>query len=164
MDVCNNAEEDDMTDEFVKTMNSVADGTPRDIEEATDDSTFERKSKDLVKLYRVSDESGALEISEVGSYPLKRDMLDTNVRLQRWHSLCFSICKHRMLLLWILDLVASLPGLASVPQEMRRKLLLKMLWYAFRAFNYRHVVICAIANRTLYKEKATLTGPTLLKY
>lgn len=68
-----------MTDEFVKTMNSVADGTPRDIEEATDDTTFERKSKDLVKLYRVSDESGALEITEVGSYPLKRDMLDTNV-------------------------------------------------------------------------------------
>ena len=72
-------EEDNMTDEFVKTMNSAADGTPRDIKEATDDTTFERKSKDLVKLYRVSDESGALEITEVGSYPLKRDMLDTNV-------------------------------------------------------------------------------------
>ena len=72
-----------MTDEFVKTMNSVADGTPRDIEEATDDTTFERKSKDFVKLYRVSDESGALEITEVGSYPLKRDMLDTNVSSQK---------------------------------------------------------------------------------
>ena len=68
-----------MSDEFVKTMNAAADGTPRDIGEATDDSTFERSSKDLVKLYRVSDESGALEITEVGSYPLKRDMLDTNV-------------------------------------------------------------------------------------
>ena len=78
-----NAEEDNMTDEFVKTMNSAADGTPRDIEEATDDTTFERKSKDLVKLYRVSDESGALEITEVGSYPLKRDMLDSNVSQQR---------------------------------------------------------------------------------
>jgi len=68
-----------MTDEFVKTMNAAADGTPRDIQLATDDATFERKSKDLVKLYQVSDASGFLEINEVGSYPLKRDMLDTNV-------------------------------------------------------------------------------------
>ena len=51
-----------MSDEFVKTMNAAADGTPRDIREA---STFERSSKDLVKLYRVSDESGTLEITEV---------------------------------------------------------------------------------------------------
>ena len=72
-------DQDSMTDEFVKTMNAAADGTPRDIQPATDDATFERKSKDLVKLYQVSDASGFLEINEVGSYPLKRDMLDTNV-------------------------------------------------------------------------------------
>jgi len=64
----------------VKTMNAAAEGTPRDIQAASDDSTFERKSKDLVKLYQVSDASGVLEINEIGSYPLKRDMLDTNVR------------------------------------------------------------------------------------
>ncbi|XP_065886890.1 gelsolin, cytoplasmic-like [Dysidea avara] len=70
--------QDSMSDEFVKTMNATADGTPRDIQAATDDSTFERKAKDLVKLYQVSDASGFLEINEVGNYPLKRDMLDTN--------------------------------------------------------------------------------------
>ena len=117
-----------MSEEFVKTMNLVADGTPRDIGEATDDSTFERKSKDLVKLYRVSDESGALEISEVGSYPLKREMLDTNVRSKdNIRPLTPIIC--RMLSLWIPELVAFLPGLASVLQETRKKLLSKMLWY-----------------------------------
>ena len=65
--------------EFVKTMNAIADGTPKDIKDATDDATFERVSKDSVKLYRVSDASGSLEITEVGSYPLSRDLLDTNV-------------------------------------------------------------------------------------
>lgn len=78
-----------MSDEFVKKMNSVADGTPRDIQDATDDSTFERTSKDLIKLYRVSDESGALEITEVGNYPLKREMLDTNVSLQKWNHIFY---------------------------------------------------------------------------
>ena len=120
-----------MTDEFVKTMNSVADGTPRDIGEATDDTTFERKSKDLVKLYRVSDESGALEITEVGSYPLKRDMLDTNVRYNVFNHKNIHEIYCRMLLLWILDLVVSLLGSASGPQGMRRRLLLKMQWYVF---------------------------------
>ena len=38
--------------EFVKKMNAIADGTPKDITDATDDSTFERKSKELVTLYR----------------------------------------------------------------------------------------------------------------
>ena len=126
-----------MSDEFVKTMNSVADGTPRDIEEATDDSTFERKSKDLVKLYRVSDESGSLEISEVGSYPLKREMLDTNVRsLDIIIPLTHMI--RRMPSLWIQGLVVFLPGLASGPQEMRKKLLSKMQWY-----------VCSINNSLL---------------
>ena len=68
-----------MNAEFVKTMNAIAEGTPRDINDPTDDTTFERKSKDVVKLYRVSDASGSLEITEVGGYPLSRDMLDSNV-------------------------------------------------------------------------------------
>ena len=41
-----------MIAEFVQKMNAIAEGTPRDIRDATDDTTFERKSKDLVKLYR----------------------------------------------------------------------------------------------------------------
>ena len=39
--------------DFIKNMNAVVvDGTPRDIQPATDDNTFERKSRELVKLYR----------------------------------------------------------------------------------------------------------------
>jgi len=39
--------------DFIKNMNAVVvDGTPRDVKPATDDTTFERKSRDLVKLYR----------------------------------------------------------------------------------------------------------------
>ena len=68
-----------MNPEFVKKMNAIAEGTPRDITDPTDDTTFERKSKDAVKLYRVSDASGSLEITEVGGYPLSRDLLDSNV-------------------------------------------------------------------------------------
>jgi len=56
------------------------DGMPQDIQEATDDLTFIRHSRDLIKLYKLSDASGVLEINEVDGYPLKRDMLDTNVR------------------------------------------------------------------------------------
>ena len=38
---------------FIKNMNAVVvDGTPRDIQPPTDDTTFERKSRELVKLYR----------------------------------------------------------------------------------------------------------------
>ena len=68
-----------MNPEFVKTMNAIAEGTPKDIVDATDDTTFERTSRDKVKLYRVSDASGSLEITEVGTYPLSRDLLDSNV-------------------------------------------------------------------------------------
>ena len=45
-------DEDGMLAEFVKTMNGIADGTPKDIRNATDDTTFERKSRELVTLYR----------------------------------------------------------------------------------------------------------------
>ena len=115
-----------MSDEFVKTMNATADGTPRDIQAATDDSTFERKAKDLVKLYQVSDASGFLEINEVGNYPLKRDMLDTNVSLSTVFNNYTSLY-YRMPSLLILALVVSLLGLASVQLEMRRRLLSRML-------------------------------------
>ena len=43
---------DHQHNEFVRKMNEVAEGTPQDIAEPTDDTTFERKSRDLVKLYR----------------------------------------------------------------------------------------------------------------
>ena len=45
-------EESGMLADFVRKMNDIADGTPKDIGDATDDTTFERKSKDLVTLYR----------------------------------------------------------------------------------------------------------------
>ncbi len=37
---------------FIKTLNQVGDGTTKDIQEPTDDATFERQSRDVVKLYR----------------------------------------------------------------------------------------------------------------
>lgn len=69
-------DEDKMDPEFTKTMNAICEDTPKDIQPPTDDKTFERKSKDLVKLFRVSDASGSLEVAEVGCYPLKRELLD----------------------------------------------------------------------------------------
>ena len=68
-----------MPSEFVRKMNEIADGTPRDIQPPTDDVSFERKSRDLVKLYQVSDASGTLTVTEVGGYPLKRELLDSKV-------------------------------------------------------------------------------------
>ena len=68
-----------MTPEFMRKMNEIAEGTKGDIQPPTDDTTFERKSRDLVKLYQVSDESGALTVTEVGGYPLKRELLDSKV-------------------------------------------------------------------------------------
>ena len=68
-----------MPAEFMRKMNDIADGTKGDIQPPTDDTTFERKSRDLVKLYQVSDESGELTVTEVGSYPLKRELLDSKV-------------------------------------------------------------------------------------
>ena len=69
-------DEESMNPEFVT---AITDGSPEDIKPATDDVMFERKSRELVKLYRVSDESGELEITEVGKYPLKRELLESKV-------------------------------------------------------------------------------------
>ena len=68
-----------MLPEFVEKMKEIAEGTPENIHPPTDDVAFERKSRDLVRLYQVSDESGTLTISEVGGYPLKRELLDSKV-------------------------------------------------------------------------------------
>jgi hypothetical protein len=65
-------------EEFVREMMKVAEGEKKDIGPSTDDITFERKSKEQLKLYKVSDASGELEITDVGTYPLKRELLDTN--------------------------------------------------------------------------------------
>lgn len=40
-------------DDFVKKLNAEGEGTPRDIQPPTDDATFERQSRDAVKLYRL---------------------------------------------------------------------------------------------------------------
>lgn len=48
-------------DDFVKKLNAEGEGTPRDIQPPTDDATFERQSRDAVKLYRyVSTYTGLL--------------------------------------------------------------------------------------------------------
>lgn len=77
--VGNIIDEESMDPEFIKTMNAIADATPRDIQPATEDLTFERKSGESVKLYRVSNASGEMEVTEVGKYPLKRELLDSKV-------------------------------------------------------------------------------------
>ena len=64
---------------FLKKMNKIAEGDLSDIQPPTDDTSFERKSRDLVKLFQVSDESGTLTVTEVGGYPLKRELLDSKV-------------------------------------------------------------------------------------
>ena len=70
-----------MPPEFLKMMNAMVDDTSKNIKEPTDDVTFERKSKDVVKLYRVSDASGSLEVTDAGKFPLKREMLDSKVTM-----------------------------------------------------------------------------------
>ena len=40
-------------EDFIKKLNFEGEGTPRDIQPATDDTTFERQSRDAVKLYRL---------------------------------------------------------------------------------------------------------------
>jgi len=47
-------------------------------EEAGDDSEFEKENKVQVKLYRVSDASGKLEIEETGKFPFSKADLDPN--------------------------------------------------------------------------------------
>ena len=71
-----------ITFKFIRKMNQIADGSPSDIQPPTDDVSYERKSRDLVKLYQVCDESGSLTISEVGGYPLKRELLESKVKLK----------------------------------------------------------------------------------
>ena len=91
-------DQENMLPQFLDSMRDKAEGTPADIQEPTDDSAFEKRSRELVTLYRyaplmhpvsnnsswphphrVSDASGSLEVTPVGKYPLKREMLDTKV-------------------------------------------------------------------------------------
>ena len=45
------------------------------------DDTFERKAAKDLKLWRCSDSGGQLKVEEIAQKPLKKEMLDTNVRL-----------------------------------------------------------------------------------
>ena len=49
------------------------------------DDTFERKAAKDLKLWRCSDSGGQLKVEEIAQKPLKKEMLDTNVRVT---SLC----------------------------------------------------------------------------
>eukprot|EP00794_Sanderia_malayensis_P007449 gene7449-8271_t len=53
-------------------------GQIKSAEEAGDDSEFEKSSKVQVKLYRVTDASGKLEIKESGKFPFKKSDLDAD--------------------------------------------------------------------------------------
>ncbi|KAI0222162.1 Villin-1 [Lamellibrachia satsuma] len=46
--------------------------------EVPPDDVYERKAASQLKLWKCSDESGELQVTEVGEKPLKREMLDTN--------------------------------------------------------------------------------------
>ena len=44
------------------------------------DDNFERKAAKELKLWRCSDSGGQLKVEEIAQKPLKKEMLDTNVR------------------------------------------------------------------------------------
>ena len=119
-----------MDPEFTKTMNAICEDTPKDIQPPTDDKTFERKSKDLVKLFRVSDASGSLEVAEVGCYPLKRELLDPQVRVLVSGRGCALMCcvADRMPSFWTLVLEGSLLGWGKTPHSRKRKLPSRTQW------------------------------------
>ncbi|XP_050394961.1 actin depolymerising venom protein gelsolin 1 [Patella vulgata] len=66
----------DRDTKFFKALGS--EGQISDEDTGGDDHEFERTEQNTVKLYRVSDASGSLEMEEVGSKPLNREDLDSN--------------------------------------------------------------------------------------
>ena len=115
---------------FLRKMSKIADGSSSDIQLPTDDVTFERKSRDLVRLYQVSDESGTLTITEVGGYPLKRELLDSKVQVFIHKAHILLKCHgRRMLSFWTLGLEASLLGLEVELHDRKRRLPSRMLLY-----------------------------------
>lgn len=46
---------------------------------AEEDEAFERKDADSITLYKVSDSSGSLKVEQIGTKPLRQDMLKTEV-------------------------------------------------------------------------------------
>ena len=57
------------------------------------DKKAEASAKDSIKLFRVSDKGGKMECKEEGSYPLKREMLDTGD--------CFVVQTADVLYVWV---------------------------------------------------------------
>ena len=51
-----------MLPQFLDAMRDNAEGTPADIQEPTDDSAFEKRSRELVTLYRYKDYSLVLSL------------------------------------------------------------------------------------------------------
>lgn len=66
----------DDTAEFFKSIGGT--GKVKSAAEGGDDAGFERAKQADIKLYRVSDASGKMTMTEVGCAPLKREQLDTN--------------------------------------------------------------------------------------
>ncbi|ESO84882.1 hypothetical protein LOTGIDRAFT_221805 [Lottia gigantea] len=68
----------DSDEKFFKALGSEGEISIKNEENGGDDREFERMEQENVKLMRVSDASGQLEIEEKGSKPLKRTDLDSN--------------------------------------------------------------------------------------
>ena len=77
---------------------------------------------------RVSDASGKLEVKQAGSFPLKKELLDTKVRHLFLDITSNNLSMCRMPLSWIQAQVVSLSGWVEEPPRMRKKLLSRMLW------------------------------------
>eukprot|EP00033_Pygsuia_biforma_P000337 GCRY01000410.1.p1 GENE.GCRY01000410.1~~GCRY01000410.1.p1 ORF type:complete len:799 (+),score=281.68 GCRY01000410.1:122-2518(+) len=68
-------------------------GKVAEADEAGSDEQFEKSSKEALKLFRVCDESGTLEVTQVGSHPLTKEMLDTND--------CFIVSDQTEIFVWV---------------------------------------------------------------
>ena len=55
-------DQENMLPQFLDAMRDNAEGTPADIQEPTDDSAFEKRSRELVTLYRYKDYSLVLSL------------------------------------------------------------------------------------------------------
>ena len=70
----------DNVNQFFDALGISADEVPET--SAVDDSESENAVNREVKLYKISDASGSLDISEVSGMPLTQDMLNAEVRFE----------------------------------------------------------------------------------
>lgn len=74
-------DESSTEDEVAQFFEKLGSGSPTEVPDESaggDDQEFEANQEKTVALYRVSDESGKLEVTKVASKPLRQSALDTN--------------------------------------------------------------------------------------